>query len=92
MEKPPMKKRRGPYGKRNYDSELQPIPLTLENPETNTCIFESTSTLQDTAVSVGPGMLPRYFTRSISKFILILVIKYILFNRLNNCPKNYNEI
>lgn len=33
MEKPPTKKRRGPYGKRNYDSEpltLQPISLTLE--------------------------------------------------------------
>lgn len=53
MEKPPMKKRQGPYGKRNYDSELQPIPLTLENPETNTCILESTSTLQDTYCSIS---------------------------------------
>lgn len=57
MEKPPTKKRRGPYGKRNYDSEpltLQPIPLTvqpisltLESLETN--VLESTYTLQDSS-------------------------------------------
>lgn len=57
MEKPPTKKRRGPYGKRNYDSEpltLQPIPLTLEPIsltleilETN--VLESTYTLQDSS-------------------------------------------
>lgn len=57
MEKPPTKKRRGPYGKRNYDSEpltlqpipltLQPISLTLESLETN--VLESTYTLQDSS-------------------------------------------
>lgn len=57
MEKPPTKKRRGPYGKRNYDSEpltlkpisltLKPIPLTLESLETN--VLESTYTLQDSS-------------------------------------------
>lgn len=57
MEKPPTKKRRGPYGKRNCDSEpltLQPIPLTLEpisltleSLETN--VLESTYTLQDSS-------------------------------------------
>jgi hypothetical protein len=30
MEKPPVKKKRGPYGKRNYDSNLKPFPLTLD--------------------------------------------------------------
>lgn len=69
MEKPPTKKRRGPYGKRNYDSEpltlqpipltLQPISLTLESLETN--VLESTYTLQDSSAIFGP----RYFTRSI---------------------------
>lgn len=64
MEKPPTKKRRGPYGKRNYDSEpltLQPIPLTLEPiPLTlqpisltleslETNVLESTYTLQDSS-------------------------------------------
>lgn len=50
MEKPPTKKRRGPYGKRNYDSEpltLEPISLTLESLETN--VLESTCTLQDSS-------------------------------------------
>lgn len=57
MEKPPTKKRRGPYGKGNYDSEpltlqpipltLQPISLTLESLETN--VLESTYTLQDSS-------------------------------------------
>lgn len=46
MEKPPTKKRRGPYGKRNYDS-LEPISLTLESLETN--VLESTYTLQDSS-------------------------------------------
>lgn len=75
MEKPPTKKRRGPYGKRNYDSEpltLQPIPLTLEpisltlQPISLTLeawkpMYSSLLILYKTAVPFGP----RYFTRSI---------------------------
>lgn len=75
MEKPPKKKRWGPYWKRNFDSEFQPIHLTLETPEIN--ITESTSTLQYSSAIGTRDVTEVFHSFDLEIYYLTFFVRYI---------------